>query len=169
MCKAIQYGLVFVIMFIFVAVSIGQDAFDQTVAQIKALETKLEENRQRVVRTREQGESEIAEFRKSHKLNAPKDMFESDADYDERIHQLDALVKKRHDALLERYFEDMRRSVGKVRDQIAGLYRRVFPTNDVTVTLGTYDANNEFFPITFEINLNEEKLSWESPPEYQER
>ncbi|MDE0635745.1 MAG: hypothetical protein OXI43_07835, partial [Candidatus Poribacteria bacterium] len=162
MCKAIQYSLIFFIMFIFVAVSIGQDAFDQTVAQIKALEIKLEENRQRVEKTREQGESKIAEFRKSHKLNAPKDMFESDADYDKRIHQLDALVAKRRDALRERYFEDMQRSVGKVRNQIARLYRRVFPTNDVTVTLGTYDANNEFFPITFEINLNEKERSWKS-------
>ena len=150
MCKTIQYNLIFLIMFIFVAVSIGQDAFDQTVVQIKALETKLEENRQRVEITREQGESEIAEFRKSHKLNAPKDMFESDPDYDARIHQLDALVEKRHDALREHYFEDMQRSVGKIRNQIARLYRRVFSTSAVTVTLGTYDANNEFFPITFE-------------------
>ena len=162
MCRVIQYILAFVTMFIFIAVAIGQDAFDQTVAQIKALETKLEESRQRVEKTREQSESEIAEFRKSHKLNAPKDMFESDADYDERIHQLDALVEKRRDALRERYFEDMQRTVGKVRNQIAHLYRRVFPTNEVTVTLGTYNANNEFFPITFEINLNEEKRSWES-------
>ena len=149
MCKAIQYNLIFVIMFIFVAVSIGQDAFDQTVAQIKALETKLEENRQRVKRTKEQGESKIAEFRKSHKLNAPKDMFESDTDYAGRIRLLDALVEKRRDALSESYMEDMQRSVGKIRTQIARLYRRVFPMNEVTVTLGTYDANKEFFPITF--------------------
>ncbi len=162
MCRAIQYGLIFVIMFIFVAASIGQDAFDQRVAQIKALETKLEENRQRVEKAREQGELEIVEFRKSHKLNAPKDMFESDADYDARIDQLDVLVEKRRDALRERYFEDMQHSVGEIRNQIALLYQRIFPTNDITVTLGTYDANNEFFPITFEVNLNEEKRNWES-------
>ena len=140
----------------------GQDAFDQTVAEIKALKVELDQNQQRIKEKHQSGEEEITKFRKSHKLNAPKDMFESDADYDARIDQLDALVEKRRDALQERYFEDMQHSVGEIQNQIAGLYQRIFPTNDVTVTLGTYNANNEFFPITFKINLNEEKRSWES-------
>ena len=142
--------------------------FEQTVAEIKALETELEQklkqNRQRIAENLRQGEEEITEFRKSHKLNAPKDMFESDADYAERIKQLDALVAKRQEELQKRYFEDVQRLLGSTQTQIqiAGLYRRIFPTNDVTVTLGTYDANNEFFPITFEVSLNGENHRYKS-------
>ena len=142
--------------------------FDQTVVQIKTLEAeleqKLEQNRQRIAENLRQGEEKIAEFRKSHKLNAPKDMFESDADYDERIRQLNALVAKRQEELQKRYFEDVQRFLGstQTQTQIAGLYRRVFPTSDVTITLGTYDANNEYFPITFEVNLNGENNRYES-------
>ena len=128
--------------------------FDQTVAQIKTLEAELQQHRQRVEENRQRGEQEIAKFRKAHKLNAPKDIFESDADYAKRKRQLDAIVSLRSDALQKRYLEDMQRSVRDIQTQIARSYRRVFPTNDVTVTLGTYDANNQFFPITFEINLN---------------
>lgn len=151
MCKAIQYNFIFFMIFIFVNGSMGQDTFNQTGAQIKALETKLEENRQHVEKTREQGESKIAEFRKSHKLNAPKDMFESDDDYADRKHQLDVLVEKRLDAIQKRYLENMQSSVGKLQTQVARLYRRIFPTDNVIVKLGTYDANNKFFPITFQV------------------
>ena len=83
-------------------------------------------------------------------------MFESDADYAERIIQLDALVAKRQEELRKRHLEDAQRALGDIQtriarlSQIARLYRRIFPTNDVTVTLGTYNANNQFFPITFE-------------------
>ena len=135
MHKAIQYSLAFVIMFIFVAISMGQDAFDQTVAQIKTLETKLEENRQHV-------EREVSEFQESHKLNAPKDMFESDQDYASRKRELVSIVAKHSDNLKGKY-------LGSIQSQITHLYRRIFSTNDVTITLGPYDANNEFFLITF--------------------
>ena len=142
--------------------------FDQIVAQIKALEAeleqKLERNRQRIAENLRQGEEEIAEFRKSHKLNAPKDMFESDDDYNKRISQLNALVAKRSEELQKRHFEDIQRSLGdtQTQSQITRLYRRIFPTNDVAITLGTYDANNEFFPITFEVNLNGESRRYNS-------
>ena len=136
--------------------------FDQTVAQIKSLEAELEQNRQRVEENRQRGEQEIAKFRKSHKLNAPKDTFESDADYAKRKRQLDAIVSRRNDALQKRYLEDMQRSVGDIQTQITRLYRRIFATNNGTVTLGTYDANNQFFPITFEVSLNGENRRYEA-------
>ena len=137
-------------------------AFDKTVVQIKALEVELVQNRQRVDENRQRGEQEIAEFRESHKLNAPKDMFESDADYDKRVNQLNALVEKRREALQKRYLEDIQGYLADIQTQIARLYRRIFPTNDVAVTLGTYNANNEFFPITFEVNLNGESRRYNS-------
>ena len=136
MHKAIQYLLVFVAMETLISTAPAQDAFDKTVAQIKALETKLEQNRKRVA-------METAEFRDNHKDNAPKDMFESDAMYEERMAKLDVPVSEHRLALLKQHIE---------ADQIelARLHREHIPSSDVEVTLGTYDANDEFFPITFE-------------------
>ena len=138
MYKAIQYILICVVMGIFISTAPAQDAFDKAVAQIKTLETKLDQNRKRV-------EQKTTEFRKNHKDNAPKDMFESDAMYKERIAKLDVIVSEHRLKLLKEYIET---------DQIelARLHREHIPSNDVTVTLGTYDANSEFFPIIFKIS-----------------
>ena len=54
--------------------SLEGDAFDQTVAEIKSLKADLEQNRALV-------EQAIAEELENNPLNAPKDQFESDADY----------------------------------------------------------------------------------------
>ena len=134
MYKAIQYLLVFITMDIFVSISHAQDAFDKTVDQIKALETKLEQNRKRV-------EQETAEFRKNHKDNAPQDMFESDAMYKERMAKLEVTVSEHRLKLLKESIE---------ADQIehARLHREHIPSDDVTVTLDRYNANDEFFLVT---------------------
>ena len=136
MNKAIRYLLVFIAMGIFVSISHAQDAFDKTVEQIKALEAKLEQNRKRV-------EQETSEFRKNHKDNAPQDMFESDAMYKERMAKLDVTVSEHRLKLLKQHIE---------ADQIehARLHREHIPSNDVTVTLDRYNANDEFFPVTIE-------------------
>ncbi len=136
MHKAIQYLLVFVAMGILISTAPAQDAFDKVITQIKALETKLDQNRKRVA-------METAEFRKNHKNNAPKVMFESDAMYAERMAKLDVTVSEHRLALLKQHIE---------ADQIelARLHREHIPSSDVEVTLGTYDANDEFFLITFE-------------------
>ena len=81
MYKAIQYVLICVAMGIFISISHAQDAFDKTVAQLKALDTKLERNRKLV-------EQKTVEFQENHKDNAPQDMFESDAMYKDRIAKL---------------------------------------------------------------------------------
>ena len=150
MQKVIQYSLIFVGLFVLVSGSIGQDAFDQTVARIKILEARLEQNQQRVEANRKRGEQIIAQFQRSHKLNAPKDMFESDADYAKRKNQLESLVSKRRNVLYKAYLEDKRSTIGEIQTQITRLYRRVFPTNNITVKLGQYDANNQVFPIIFQ-------------------
>ena len=156
MHKMIQYNLIFVITFVFIAASMGQDAFDKTVAQIKSVEIELDQNQQRIDAKRQSGEKEITKFRKSHKLNAPKDMFESDDDYDKRINQLDKLVAQRRTEIQERYLESIQPHLEDMQIQItrlSRLYRRVFRANNFTATLGTYDANNEFFPISFETKI----------------
>ena len=156
MHKAIRYSLIFVTMFVFIAVAIGQDAFDDTVAQIKSIKIELDQKRQRVEEKCQSGEEEIAKFQKSHKLNAPKDMFESDDDYDKRINQLDKLVAQRRAKIRERYLEDIQQHLEDMQIQItrlSRLYRTVFRAKPFTTTLGTYDANNEFFPISFETKI----------------
>ena len=126
----------------------GGNTFDVTVAQIKNLENQLEQNRNRI-------EQEITQQRQNHPLNAPKDQFETDAEYAARQSQLNAILAESHQRLLVRY------GIKNTQTQIAQLYRKTFPTNDITVTLGTYNANSEYFPITFEATLNGEDLRYE--------
>ena len=133
MHKTISYSLIFLTLIIFISAAIG-DAFDETVAEIQDLEASLE-------RTRTSIDQELVELRENHPLNAPKDTFESDADYQSRLSELDAIVAEHRTASLSQ--------TADIQSEISLLYRRVFLTDDIIGTLGTYDANNEFFPITF--------------------
>ena len=96
--KVIQYLLVLVVIGILISTVSAQDTFDKTVAQIKALETKLEHNRKRV-------DQKTDEFRKNHEDNAPQDMFESDAMYKERMAKLDVTVSEHRLKLLKQHIE----------------------------------------------------------------
>ena len=119
----------------------SSNTFDATVAQIKNLENQLEENRNRI-------EQEITQQRQNHPLNAPKDQFESDAQYEARKGQLYGILAESRQRLLVRY------GIKDTQIQIAQLYRKIFSTNEITATLGTYNANEEYFPVTFEVILN---------------
>ena len=147
MRKVTQYLLIFVTMGILISAVRAQDAFDKIVVQIKALEAKLEQNRKLV-------EQKIGEFRKNHTDNGPQDMFESDAMYKERMAKLDATVSEHRLKLLKESIE---------ADQIehARLHREHIPSDDVTVKLGRYNANDEFFPIIIETPIERftEKLT----------
>ena len=136
MRKLTQYLLIFVAMGVLISTVRAQDAFDKTVVQIKALEAKLEQNRKLV-------EQKTDEFRKNHKDNAPQDMFESDAMYKERMAKLDVTVSEHRLKLLKK-------SIEADQIELARLHREQIPSSDVTVTLGTYDPNSEFFPIIIE-------------------
>ena len=125
----------------------SSNTFDATVAQIKNLETKLEQNRNRI-------EQEITQQRQNHPLNAPKDQFETDAEYTARLRQLNTILAESHWKLLVRY------GIQNTQTQIAQLYRKTFQTNDITATLGTYNADEGYFPITFEVTLNGESQSY---------
>lgn len=113
------------------------DLFDQTVEEIKILETKREKQRQDI-------EQELSTLRKNHELNAPKDMFESDADYTQRMSKLNTSVAKRRSELLKDYVV--------TQSKISKLYQRIFETENVKAKLGTYNANREYFPITFNVS-----------------
>ena len=133
MPKTVQSILIFVCIGCFIPFATAQDAFDKTVEKIKALETKLEQNRKHV-------EQKTAEFRKNHKNNRPKDQFDSDASYEELIAKLDVAVSNYR-------LELLKESIEKDQIELARLHRDQIPSNDVTVTLDTYDANSQFFPI----------------------
>ena len=121
----------------------NSNTFDAIVAQIKNLETKLEQNRNRI-------EQEITQQRQNHPLNAPKGEFETDEEYADRQSQLNAILAESRQRLLVRY------GIKNTQTQIAQLYRKTFPTNDITATLGEYDADGEYYPVTFEVTLNRE-------------
>ena len=128
--------------------SSGGNTFDQTIAQIKNLEAKLERDRNSI-------EQEITKQRDNHPLNAPKGEFETDAEYADRQSQLNAILAESRQRLLVRY------DVKNTQTQIAQLYRKTFPTSDITTTLGTYNTDEEYYPVTFEVTLNGESRRYD--------
>ena len=150
MPKAIQHSFVFITLIILVSVAFG-DAFDQTVTQLKTLKVELEQTQASIVEKRELVETQITDFRENHPLNAPKDMFESDADYAERLQRLESTISQRLSELEHQHLSELLSRRLRIQTQLVRLHRTVFLTNNVTVTLGEYDANNEFFPITFQV------------------
>ena len=156
MQKAIQYSMVLVMLIILISPAIGFDAFDQTVNQIKALETELDENQTLVAEQETFIAEQLTALREEHDLNPPQGEFESDADYATRINelvtQMNSAVSKRRDELEEEHLSPLQERNLEIQNGIRRLRRTVFLTENVTATLGTYDANAETFPITFEVN-----------------
>ena len=137
MHKALQYSsFVFLTVFILVSTVLAQNTFDGTVAEIKALESQLEQNRRLI-------EADTSLLRSTHPLNTPKGIFETDDAYVARRKELDEIVADRHSELRGT-------KLLPLQTQLAQLYGRVFPTNNITATLGAYDATNQFIPITFQ-------------------
>ena len=95
MYKTTQYILIFVALFIFTTMAMG-DTFDQTVNQIKILEVDLEQNQTDIEEKQTFIEEELKVFYANHALNASRGEFESDADYAERLGQLlEAFAQRR--------------------------------------------------------------------------
>ena len=130
-----------------VRVLVAGETFDQTVVQIKTLEANLEQNRTRV-------NQEISELQANHPLNAPKSQFETDAEYATRQSQLDSILAQSRQELVVRY------RIVETQTQIAQLYRNTFPANDITATLGEYNPDEGYFPITFQVMVNGETESY---------
>ena len=155
MHKAIQYSIILVTLIILISPAIGFDAFDQTVNQIKALETELDENQTLISEQETFIAEQLTALRNAHDLNPPQGEFESDADYAARIDelktQLDSTVSERRDELEKEHLSPLQERKLEIQNEIRRLRRTVFLTEDVTATLGTYDANAETFPITFEV------------------
>ncbi len=149
MSKAIQYSFVFVTLSVLVSITFG-DTFDETVTQIKNQNVALEGIQTSIAEKREQVNTLITEFRENHPLGAPKDQFESDADYAARLQQLESVVSQHLAELEELHLSPLLSGKSQIQIRLARLQRTVFVTDDITATLGTYDANNEFFPITFQ-------------------
>ena len=137
MHKALQYSsFVFLTLLVMISTALGQNTFDGTVSEIKSLEAQLEQNRRFI-------EVDVALLRSTHPYNAPKGIFETDDAYAARLKELDEIVADRHSELRED-------KLLPLQTQLAQLYGRVFPTNNITATLGVYDAINQIVPITFQ-------------------
>ena len=143
--------MIFVTLFVLISVVIG-DAFDQTVDQIKILEVELEQNQIDIDEKQTSIEEELRTFRANHALNAPKGEFESDADYAARLSRLAAAVTQRRTELEGERLSSLRADRLETQTEIGRLHQTLFFTNDITATLGNYNANEEFFPIDFEAN-----------------
>ena len=153
MCKTVQYSVIFVTLVVLTSMVMG-DAFDQTVAQIQTLEAELEQNRTLIDEKQTLIEEQLSTLRENHNLNAPKGEFESDEEYAARLSQLDTIISQRRTELEEQHLSGFLERNIEIQPQIARLYRRIFQTHEVTATLGEYNANEEFFPITFKALLN---------------
>ena len=151
MHRTIQHSLIFLTLFILASVAMG-DAFDQTVDQIKILEVELEQNQIDIDEQQTSIEEKLGTFRANHALNAPKGEFESDEDYAARLGRLAEVVVQRRAVLEEEDLSFLHADRLETQTEISRLHRRVFFTNDVTATLGRYNANDEYFPITFVAN-----------------
>ena len=151
MHKTIQYSSIFIILVVLISNAMG-DAFDQTVDQIKILETEREQNQTDIQEKQTFIEETLTTEFANHALKAPKGEFETDEDYAARQGQLTTLVSQRRGELEEVHLSALRTRRLEIQTEIGRLHRKVFFTNDMTVTLGTYDANKEFFPIDFEAN-----------------
>ena len=154
MYRTTQYILIFVSIGIFISTARG-DAFDQTVAQIKTLETELKQNRETALKEIKQ---RVATEREANPLSAPKDQFESDEDYRNRLGKFESVLSGVHTQIWDNYLKENLSLIS----QITSLYNRVFQTNDLTVTLGTYDGNRGYFPVTLRLPLNGESQRLES-------
>ena len=146
-----QYCLIFVTLVVLISTAMG-DAFDQSVNQIKTLEGEREQIQTDIEEKQTFIEEQLITEFANHALNVPKGEFESDADYAARLRQLTGIIAQRRAELEEEHFLPFRVRCLEIQTEIGRLHRRVFFTNDITATLGTYDANDEFFPVDFEVN-----------------
>ena len=156
MHRTTQYSIILITLVILISPAIGFDAFDQTVNQIKALETELEEKQTLIAEQETLIAEQLTALRNEYDLNPPQGEFESDADYATRISelvtQMNSAASKRLDELEEELLSPLQERNLEIQNEIRRLRRTVFLTEEVTATLGTYDANAETFPITFEVN-----------------
>ena len=137
MHKVLQYSsFVFFTLLVMISTALGQNTFEGTVTEIKSLEAQLDQNRRFI-------EANVSLLRSTHPLNSPKGIFETDDAYAARLKELDEIVADRHSELRED-------KLLPLQTELARLYGRVFPTNNITATLGVYDATNQIIPITFQ-------------------
>ena len=148
MHKAIKYSFIFLTLVVITTSAMG-DAFDQTVNQIKTLEAELKQNQTDIEEKQTFIEEELTTEFADHPLKAPKGEFESDADYQTRQRQLAGIIAARRTELEKEHLSPLRVRRLEVQADLGRSRRTVFFTLNFSVTLGTYDANTERFPVEF--------------------
>jgi len=102
-----------------------------TIDEISQAESELVVNQTKI-------QVKIDELQKSNPLyNPEQDPFESDSDFVARIKRIEPILKK----LQQQYQGDVQQRLDVALD-------RVFEDQNATLTLGKYNANNEYWPIT---------------------
>jgi len=102
-----------------------------TIDEISQAESELVVNQTKI-------QVKIDELQKSNPLyNPEQDPFESDSDFVARIKRIEPILKK-----LQQQYQ------GDVQQRLDAALDRVFEDQNATLTLGKYNANNEYWPIT---------------------
>ena len=102
-----------------------------TIDEISQAESELVVNQRKI-------QVKSDELQKSNPLyNPEQDPFESDSDFVARIKRIEPILKK-----LQQQYQ------GDVQQRLDAALDRVFEDQNATLTLGKYNANNEYWPIT---------------------
>ena len=102
-----------------------------TIDEISQSESELVVNQRKI-------QVKIDELQKNNPLyNPEQDPFESDSDFVARIKRIEPILKK-----LQQQYQ------GDVQQRLDAALDRVFEDQNATLTLGKYNANNEYWPIT---------------------
>lgn len=128
--KKLYHLLIFLLMFGF---AWGQ-TIEETIADINQLKSDLEAARLTV-------ESKIAELGLSPLNIAPKDAFESEADYLNRLQNTQIELNDDIISLRRQHLES-------ILEQLYALQSKTYTTTDLAITQGTYNPENETWPVT---------------------
>lgn len=122
------------VIFLLLLCYLWGQTMEETIAEISQLKSDLEVAKSLV-------EHKIAELNLSPLNIAPKDAFESEADYLNRLQDTQIEVNGDIVALRQQYLDP-------ILEQLYALQSRTFTTNDLTITQGTYNPENETWPVT---------------------
>ena len=128
--KKLYHLLIFLLMFGF---AWGQ-TIEETIADINQLKADLEAARLTV-------ESKIAELGLSPLNIAPKDAFESEADYLNRLQNTQIELNDDIISLRRQHLES-------ILEQLYALQSKTYTTTDLAITQGSYNPENETWPVT---------------------
>lgn len=92
MYKIFQYYIIILSIVLFIS-DVKADPIDQTVEKIRTLKARLKQNRETALQEIEQ---KVTTEEESNPLNAPKDQFETNVEYEECLNQFEVVLSRIH-------------------------------------------------------------------------